>query len=218
MCGRYALVNDKATLEKYFGRQVWARYRGPSYNVAPTQSVPVVTADGFELMRWGLVPQWAQSLNVGYSMINAVAETLAEKPTYKGPLQHARCVVPASGFYEWLSAEGGKVPYYFRLRHREVFGFAGLFVRRKDSEGQVMKSFTIITTRPNEMVRPIHNRMPAILRQEDEAVWLDSALTDPADVMSLLGPYDADDMMRYQVSNDVGDARNDGPELIKPLE
>src|SRR5476651_2005500 len=106
-------------------------------------------------------------------MINAVGETLSEKPTYKKPLINARCIVPASGFYEWLVTPEGKVPYYFHLKDREIFGFAGLFVARKDSEGVEMKSFTIITTTPNKIVEPVHNRMPVILRREDEAVWLD---------------------------------------------
>src|SRR5262249_31628081 len=151
-----SLVKSQAELEQYFRHQLQARYRGPSYNVAPTQYVPVLTAEGFEEMRWGLVPQWAKSLNVGYSMINAVAETLSEKPTYRGPLKNQRCLVPASGFFEWLGTPSGKIPYYFHLRSREIFGFAGLYVIRKDSEGLEMKSFSIITCRPNSVVEPIH--------------------------------------------------------------
>jgi len=218
MCGRFSQIKSQQDLEKYFGRQMKARFRGPNYNVAPTQYVPVVTAEGMEEMRWGLVPQWAKSLNVGYSMINAVGETLTEKVTYKRPLKYQRCVVPASGFYEWMGTPAGKIPYYFHLRGREIFGFAGLWVSRKDSEGVVMKSFTIITSKPNSVVEPIHNRMPVILRQEDEAVWLDPEVTDEVDLLSLCQPYDAADMTKYPVGKAVGNVRNNGPDLIVPQE
>ena len=216
MCGRFSQIKSQQELEKYFGRQMQARFRGPNYNVAPTQSVPVVTAEGIEEMRWGLVPQWAKSLNVGYSMINAVSETLTEKITYRKPLKYQRCLVPASGFYEWMGTPAGKIPYYFRLKGREIFGFAGLWVSRRDSEGVELKSFTIITTRPNAVVEPVHNRMPVILRREDESVWLDPAVTDEVDLLSLCQPYEADDMSKYPVGKDVGNVRNNGPDLIVP--
>lgn len=215
MCGRYTLVNDQTALEKYFKHQLTAQYRGPNYNVSPTQSVPVLTANGFEDMRWGLVPQWAKSMNTGYTMINAMAETLTEKRTYSGPLHNQRCLVPASGFYEWLQTDDGKVPYYFHLKSREVFAFAGLYVVRKDSESHELKSFTIITTQANEVVQPVHNRMPVILTPEDEKVWLSPDLTEPEDVLGVLRPYEAADLDVYVVSRDVSNARNNKPELIQ---
>jgi putative SOS response-associated peptidase YedK len=217
MCGRYSLVNNKDALEKYFKQKLHALYRGPNYNVSPTQSVPVLTANGFEDMRWGLIPQWAKSMNTGYTMINAVAETLPEKPTYKGPLRDQRCIIPASGFYEWLTTDNGKVPYYFHLKSREIFGFAGLYVVRKDSEGRDLKTFTIITTEPNDVVKPVHDRMPVILTQENEKIWLNPDLSEPEDVMGVLRSYDPDDMVAYPVSKDVGNAKNNRPDLIKPL-
>jgi putative SOS response-associated peptidase YedK len=219
MCGRYSLVKDKIAIEKYFHQQLGAMYRGPSYNISPSQTEPILTANGFEDMRWGLVPQWAKSLNTGFTMINARSDTLMEKNTYKRLVPDHRCIIPASGFYEWLpTSPKEKVPYYFHLKGREVFGFAGLWTSRKDSEGVEMKSFTIITVDANEVVSPIHDRMPAILTQEDEKVWLNADLADPADVLGVLQPYDPAGMEAYPVSSAVSSAKNNGPELIEPRE
>ena len=218
MCGRYTLVTDQTALERYYKKQMSARYRGPSYNVAPTQSVPIITAEGIEPMRWGLVPQWAKSLNTGYSMINAKAETLTEKRTYSKLLDHQRCLVPASGFYEWLGEAGHKIPHYFTVKDRQLFSFAGLYEIRKDSEEFESKSFTIITTAANNLVQPIHDRMPVILTPEEEKDWLNPKATDPTELLPMLDSYPADQMRVQIVSSLVSNTRNNSPELIDPVD
>ncbi len=153
MCGRFSQIKAQRDLEHYYGKSLGHPYR-PNYNIAPSQTVPVVTARGFEDMRWGLTPQWAKSGRVGYSMINARSETLIEKRTFKQPfLSGLRCLVPSTGFYEWHN----KVPFFIHLSRRDIFSMAGLFIARMDGDHET-KTFTIITTGPNALMEPIHNR------------------------------------------------------------
>jgi putative SOS response-associated peptidase YedK len=217
MCGRYALVQDSKALSDYFGQPMDAGYRGPSYNVAPSQYAPVETATGLEQMKWGLIPQWAKDDKVGYSMINAVGETVFEKATFKKPVISQRCLVPASGFFEWLTTEDGKQPYYFQVKHRPIFSFAGLYVVRKDSEGHELKTFTILTTEPNELVSKVHNRMPVILAKDEEKLWLDPDLIEPERIAKLIDTYPASEMSSYPVDRRVGNASNNDPKLLDPL-
>jgi len=218
MCGRYALATNEKDLTNYYGDTPLIGYRGPSYNVAPSQYAPVVISDGLEQMKWGLIPQWAKSEKVGYSMINAVGETVFDKNTFKKPILTSRCLIPASGFYEWLDTPDGKQPYYFTVKNRPIISLAGLFVVRKDSEGQELKTFTILTTEANELVSKVHDRMPVILTQDEERQWLDPDMTEPESIAELINPYPAEDMESHAVDRKVGNAKNDGPDLIKALD
>lgn len=218
MCGRFVQLSEPKELEQHYGKRLVPKYRGPNYNVAPSQSIPVVTGNGIIDMRFGLVPQWAKSLATGYTMINAKAETLLEKPTYKGLLRHSRCLVPASGFYEWKKLSTGKQPYYFSLKHQDLFSFAGLYTSRKDSEGHELFSFTIITTEPNRLVREVHDRMPVILTADEEKLWLETPDEDAESLLALLDAYPASAMQSYRVAQDVGSVTNNSVELIKPID
>lgn len=210
MCGRFSQIKAQQDLEHYYGKSLGHPYR-PNYNVAPTQTVPVVTAQGFEDMRWGLVPQWAESDRVGYSMMNARAETLTERRTYKQPfLSGQRCLVPATSFYEWQ----GKTPLVIHLKQRELFSLAGLFVTRHVGESE-LKTFTIITTEPNAVMKPIHDRMPVILDRKEEQEWLSHE--DPLDLLPMLDPYSDSDMEAYEVAKEVGNIKNNYPELLTPV-
>jgi len=150
-------------------------------------------------------------------MINAKAETLTEKRTYIKPLSYQRCLIPASGFFEWQKTDQGKVPYLFYIPDRPVFCFAGLYVIRKDSEDHELRSFTIITTTPNKLVEPIHDRMPVILSKEEEKIWLNPDFTEADQLLPLLDPYPVSEMEKHEVSTDVNSTRNNSPELIQPL-
>ncbi len=210
MCGRFSQIKAQQDLEHYYGKSLGHPYR-PSYNIAPSQTVPVVTALGFEDMRWGLIPQWAKSDRVGYSMINARSETLIEKRTFKQPfLSGQRCLVPSTGFYEWHN----KVPFFIHLSRRDIFSMAGLFITRVDGDNET-KTFTIITTEPNALMEPIHNRMPVILSRTEEHEWLSDS--DPLDLLPILDPYEADDMEAYEIGKDVGNVANNYPELLNPV-
>lgn len=205
-------------LEAHYSKKLLPKYRGPNYNVAPSQSVPVVTSEGILDMRFGLIPQWAESMNDGYTMINAEAETILDKPTYKGLFRNKRCLVPASGFYEWKKTDKGKQPYFFKLKNSDLFSFVGLYTVRKDSEDHELYSFTIITTKPNKTVGEVHARMPVILTKKEEKLWLETPAEDAESLLDLLDSFPDKDMVAYKVSQDVGSVKINSDELIKPIE
>lgn len=218
MCGRFTQIADPSDLEKVYRKEFDYKFRGANYNVAPTQSVAIVTKNSITQMRFGLVPVWAKEVNTGYTMINAKAETILDKPTYKGLFRHSRCLVPATGFYEWLDDKGVKRPHFFTLKDREIFSFAGLYSVRKDAEGRDFASFTIITTTPNTLVGKVHDRMPVILKKEDEDDWLNVPADDAEALLQLLKPYPASEMQVVEVSTLVNKASaENSEELIKPL-
>lgn len=218
MCGRFTnQITWRELVELYRIHDQPALNLRPRYNVAPSQDIPIVrpSDDGREIAiaRWGLVPFWAKDLKVGYKMINAKAETVDEKPSFRNAFKSRRCLIPADGFYEWAKLEGGeKQPYRLCLKDQVPFAFAGLWER---NDGLEVTSCTIITTEPNEVAGEIHNRMPAILPPEDYDAWL-SAETAPADAKALLKPYEGE-MTAYPVDKAVGSPKNDRPELIEPL-
>jgi len=219
MCGRYALAEISALVERFQIASAAPANLAPRYNVAPTQSMPVVvkhSPNQLALMRWGLMPAWAKDSRPGSPLINARAETLAEKRSFRQLLTAQRCLIPASGFYEWQQSEAGKTPYYIHLKEQPLFAFAGLYDRSVDAQGAEEFSYTIITTTPNALMAPIHNRMPVILRQEDEDAWLNPDETEPARLLPLLLPYSAEEMEAYTVSRAVNSPRNDGPQLRTP--
>ncbi|MBW4062130.1 SOS response-associated peptidase [Candidatus Saccharibacteria bacterium] len=216
MCGRYALA-IKSGVKLAAAPLPDSVYSTPRYNVGPGQSVPILTANGWERAHFGLVPAWAKSPGAGYTMINARAETLMEKRTYSGLLKAHRCLIPASGFFEWEKAGKDKLPYYFTVKDAPIIAFAGLWTERKDSEGVVLKSFTIITTEANELLAKIHDRMPVILDEAVQAEWLSLDGGDTVGLMSLLQPYPAAKMDSHRVSTDVNKVSNDAANLLNSL-
>lgn len=222
MCGRFALTDTDA---------IFSRFRAiisedfkitPRYNIAPAQNIPVIYKEKYhenrvELMRWGLVPFWAKDPKIGYRMINARAETLTQKPSFKHIFKTKRCLVPSSGFYEWKKIDGQKVPYFVAIKSCKIFSFAGLYDNWTDSDGNELRTFTIITTNANNTLRPIHERMPVILRQEFEEKWLDIKIRDSEWLAEMLKPYPDDQMVVYPVSREVNNPGNDNPQLIKRI-
>ncbi len=194
----------------------------PRYNVAPGAMMPVIVKGEEEntvkSMKWGLIPFWAKDPKIGYKMINARAEDIDKKPSFRKPIKTQRCLVPASGFYEWKKTDGGKsIPYYFYLKNQKLFSFAGLFDVWKDAEGYPLYTYTIITTQPNEVVSPVHNRMPAILSPDDEQRWSDNSISDPEKILPLIKPYSTGDMETYEVSTLVNTPFLDSPNLIQKV-
>ena len=219
MCGRYAivLVGD-GTLQRRFSLEESLDDPQPRFNVAPTQTLPVITRNSpnrVEMMRWGLIPSWAKDASIGSRMINARAETVAEKPAFRRPLRTQRCLVPATGFYEWKRDGDSKSPYFIHLRDEPLFAFAGLYDTWRDPDGQTVKTYTILTTEANAVMAGIHNRMPVILRREDEDEWLDPTNTEPEHLLPLLRPYRSDAMAAYPVSRMVNSPQNDAPALLE---
>jgi putative SOS response-associated peptidase YedK len=215
MCGRYSLVPTENIAARFDIQQEQLTF-SPRYNVAPSQSMPVVVRNSpnrLVEMQWGLIPSWSKEPRAQFSTINARAETITKSPVFRGPFKSRRCLVPASGFYEWRQTGQGKQPYCIQLKDGELFAFAGLYDIWRDQEGNELSSYTIITTTPNDVVAPIHNRMPVILRRDDEDVWLDKE-TDPARLLSLLRAYPADEMEAYTVSRAVNNPANEGAELM----
>jgi putative SOS response-associated peptidase YedK len=218
MCGRFVRKRSTTLLAHEFGAENISDELQPSFNVAPTDDVAVVLNDnGRKLltMRWGLVPSWATDPRIGSTLINARAETLTAKAAFKNAFAARRCLVVADGFYEWLKAGAVRTPMLIHLKTERSFGFAGLYERWRSPLGEAITSCTIITTEPNELVRPIHDRMPAILPKEVEDLWLDASVEDPHRLLALLRPYPADEMEAYPVSSQVNSVKNNTPECIE---
>ncbi len=222
MCGRFTQTAKPKEIEKEFAVKIAPDVLfKPRYNIAPTQIIPaVLESDGeriIEGLRWGLIPSWAKDESIGNKLINARAETLAEKPSFKNAFRSHRCIIPASGFYEWQkTAKGAKQPFYFHLKDKGVFGFAGLYEQWLDREtGEQIETCTIITTEANKVLEPIHDRMPVILKPESYEQWLDAKEKDINKLQKLLAPYAAAEMDSYKVSKSVNIPDNDSPELIK---
>ena len=220
MCGRYALTDLKALLkEDRFRLETFPPDLSPRYNIAPSQPVPAILNQAprrLQLVRWGLVPSWAKDPTIGYRMINARAETIADKPAFRRPLQRQRCLIPADGFYEWQQLGPRKIPHWITLASGEVFAFAGLWDSWTDPKTKTaVTSCTIITTTPNRLLASIHNRMPVILPHESEATWLSDGL-NPEHARALLKPYPATQMETAPVSTLVNSPSNDTPDVLKP--
>lgn len=217
MCGRYTLAVSPAQLAARFG--VAPLELQPRYNIAPTQPAPVVRLgdDGREmtLLRWGLIPSWANDASIGARLINARSETVLEKPAFRTAFRRRRCLIPASGFYEWQATAAGKQPFYITSVDGEPMAFAGLWEQWRAPDGALLESYTILTTAANAVVAPIHDRMPVILPPDLDALWLDPA----ADVSRLhalcLNPPPVA-LRAYPVSRAVNQVRNDNEELIQP--
>ena len=219
MCGRYSIPEPDDIPVHFKGTRIGYDLK-PRYNAAPSENLPVIvnnTDKHVEMMRWGLVPFWAKDEKIGYKMINARAETLQIKPSFRKALSLQRCIIPAGGFFEWKQVDKEKIPYYISLKNNSVFGFAGLYDVWRDKQGKEIKTYTIITTEPNALVEPIHNRMPAILEKQDEDEWLNPDETEPQRIIKLLRPYPAQEMQAYAVSRLVNSPANDTKEMIEPV-
>lgn len=221
MCGRYTLAVQLDLIQDRFLLKGTIPAFKPRYNIAPTQEAPVIfeSNDGrkLELMRWGLVPYWAKDPSIGNKLINARAETLAEKPSFRRSLERKRCLVPADGFYEWKRSADGrtKTPMRLVVGDSDLFAFAGLWDSWRRPDGSELQSFTIITTEPNELVSKVHNRMPVILKRDHEGKWLDPKVSDVQLLLPLLMPFEGE-MRAFEVSKAVNSPANDSPSLIDP--
>ncbi len=221
MCGRFSSSAKPEQIKKEFNAAVEdPSIFTPRYNIAPTQMIPaVLNKEGERIiaaLKWGLVPSWAKDALIGSRMINARAETLTEKPSFREAYKSRRCIVPASGFYEWQRSEkGAKQPFYFYLTNKEVFGFAGLWEEWLDKEsGESLETCTIITTEANDVLKPVHDRMPVILKAADYDEWLDLKESNTDKLQKLLAPYPPDEMSSHAVSRAVNSPTLDSPELI----
>jgi len=225
MCGRYALAQEHEALRIRFGfteETALPFVHSPRFNIAPTQIAPIVT-NGQEMklrnMRWGLIPHWAKDPAIGNSLINARADTVAEKPSFRDSFKKRRCLVPATGFFEWKKEplSKSKQPFFIATRSRDIFSFAGLWsIWKNPQTAEEMLSYTILTTEPNELMSEIHNRMPVILPVEREKDWLDLSAS-PEFLRGLLAPYPAALLEAFPVSKIVNSPRNDSPDCIAPL-
>ena len=218
MCGRYTLSTPMDDLVEVFDVPPVNFDHEPRYNIAPTQEAPVVASDRrgirMGLMRWGLVPSWADHPSIGSRMINARAETLRTKPSFKEAVVARRCLVPADGFYEWVREGSGKVPYWIHDPNRKPMSLAGLWERWQGGGQEPVYSFTIITVAPNDAVRPLHDRMPAIVPGGERAIWLDKSVRTE-NALEILRPYEGE-LAAYAVSTLVNSPANDVPECIEP--
>jgi putative SOS response-associated peptidase YedK len=217
MCGRYAIF-DVSQIYERFGVNEPIEGLTQRYNAAPSQTLPVIFEDGVRkiaLMRWGLIPKWAKDAKIGNTMINARLETLSQKPSYKKPLEKQRCLVPANGFYEWHE-QNRKQPYYFNRESGKLLAFAGLYDRWTDADGVEVDSYTIVTTEAQGIVAKVHERMPLVLKEEDEEKWL--KVTDyPSDkILNLVKP-DAASLIGYPVKRAVNRTEQDSPSLLEAI-
>lgn len=217
MCGRFNLYEIHKLFERYSITHPVFRLERHA-NIAPGMSVPVVLTNEIVPMRWGLIPSWAKDPAIGYRMINARAETVMEKPSFRRSFLTRRCIIPANSFFEWKKlSDGTKHPYSISVRNEDVFSLAGLYDVWHDAEGKELKTFTILTCSPNDVVAPIHDRMPVILRRIDEGVWLNPRLQQPQPLRAMLRPFPGHLMQAVRISEAVNRPENDTPEILRPV-
>jgi len=222
MCGRFALDIPAELLVDNFGLAECPQIV-PRYNIAPTQQVGVIRRYGdgqnhLDSLHWGLIPSWAQGRSIGGKMINAKSETVTEKPSFRQAIRYRRCLVPASGFYEWKQEGDAKQPWYLHLKGSSLMVFAGLWESWKSPEGEVVESCTILTTAANRVVAPLHDRMPVILHPDEYRTWLERTTTDPTSLKKMFQPYPADLMEAWPVSSAVDGVENESPDLMQSIE
>jgi putative SOS response-associated peptidase YedK len=221
MCGRFTLTVDPADLREAFGNYTFPPKFAPRFNIAPSQPILAIPNDAknkADFFVWGLIPSWAKDPAMGNRLINARGETLAEKPSFRGAFKYKRCLILADGFYEWKSQPGTKikVPHFIFLKSRQPFAFAGLWDEWHSPDGDSIRSAAIVTTGPNELMAPIHNRMPVILPPSAYAQWLNPAPQTPDRLLPLLKPFPAAEMSAHPVSTLVNSPANDRAELVVP--
>lgn len=218
MCGRFTLTHVQGFSTRFELLDQRAQPT-PRFNVAPTQEHPIIISQSpnqMLMMRWGLVPFWAKDPKIGNRLINARAETVATKPAFRTSIKRKRCLVPATGFYEWKSLDAGKVPYYVHLKDDSVFAFAGLYDAWTNPDGEKLMTFTIITTTPNAIMGKIHDRMPVMLDREDESLWLTKVPLPDQELKRIFTPYPARLMEAYEVSTRVNNPRIENERLVAP--
>ena len=218
MCGRFAFATKRETLKKQFRVDNLLDDPPVSYNVAPTQQIPIIreqpgTERLISTVHWGLIPFWAKDRKMAHQTINARAETVRDKPSFRHCFRRKRCIIPASGFFEWHTLGELKQPHYISLRDKSLLGLAGLW-DTWENNGEIMESCTIVTTTANSFMEPIHKRMPVILEDWDHADWLDASNENPG---HLLKQFPSEKMQSWAVSIQVGNSRNNLPELIEPV-
>ncbi len=222
MCGRFALKTPARSIQQYFDLPGETIDLSPRYNISPSQDIVVIRhLSGkdyrqLDMLRWGLIPGWAKDLKISYRMINARAETLAQKPSFRAAFKKRRCLIAADGFYEWLHSGKTKQPYFVHMKNGAVFGFAGLWESWTSPDGPIIESCTIITTSANDLVRKIHDRMPVILQPQKYEAWLNEESPENS-LQLLLVPYPASEMAAYRVSSEVNSPKNDIPAYLKPI-
>jgi len=222
MCARYSIGFTEKQVRDLFNldpeEPVIARY-----NIAPTQDVPAVVEGRedhkrhFETFKWGLVPYWADDLKIAQKLINARSETIFEKPAFRSAARKHRCLIPAMGFYEWRTEGKKKQPYFFRLKSGKPMAFAGLYETKKLSDTERLRTCTIVTTAPNDLVRPFHDRMPAVVREEDFDQWLSRSIEEPKHLLPILVPFPEDQLECYPVDRAVNKVDTEGPDCVKPV-
>ncbi len=220
MCGRFSLKSTFQAIEDEFSIEESEIEILPRYNIAPTQSVPVIVNNGKRRLvpfRWGLIPSWSEDESIGSKMINARAETLTHKVSFKNALKKRRCLIIADGFYEWNKTDSGKKPMFIYLKNEKPFSFAGLWESWKTTDGKIIRSCTIITTTPNQLISPIHNRMPVIIQKGYRSLWLEPNNADETKLVGLLKPYPYEEMAAYEVSKYVNSPANDSPICCEPI-
>jgi putative SOS response-associated peptidase YedK len=218
MCGRYSLISNLQDLENRFEFTNEFIPHGSRFNIAPSQPVLSITNNGSNnqahMMRWGLIPHWSKDAKITSALINARAETLDQKVSFREPFLTKRCIIPADGFYEWTRKDNKKIPMRITLKSEELFGFAGLWENWVADNATQFSTCTIITTRANQLISPIHHRMPVILPRESEHIWLDPTNQDLKTLKGLLTQYTSDDMATYPVSTLVNSPENDSSDVI----
>ncbi|MBW4562176.1 MAG: SOS response-associated peptidase [Mojavia pulchra JT2-VF2] len=222
MCGRFTLNQAAAVLAQAFDVEAVPNLEA-QYNIAPTHMVATALHNlesnkrEFQYLRWGLIPSWAKDPTIGAKLINARAETVVEKPSFRSAFKHRRCLVLADGFYEWQRQASKKQPFYFRVQDGQPFAFAGLWEKWRSPSIEEIVSCTILTTAANKLLQPIHDRMPVILSPDDYNLWLDPEVQTPDVLQQLLRPYPAEAMTSYPVSTLVNKPQHNTPECIMPM-
>lgn len=216
MCGRFSFAASDRIIEEHFGIILDKNEFKSRYNCAPSQKLAIISSerpDTFSYMKWGLIPFWAKDPSIGNKLINAKAETITEKPSFRQSFLNKRCLIPADGFYEWKQ-DKEKTPYRFTMIDGSLFGMAGLWSQWKDAEGKTLDTFTIITTSANSLMQPIHHRMPVIIEKESYEQWLNSKQTEK--LLSFLKPFPTEKIQAFAVSKSVNSPANDFLEITFP--
>lgn len=219
MCGRFSLVAIGQVLMDRFNIESDLNLK-PNYNAGPMQHLPIITNNApnkLTMAQWNLVPSWSKKSKTNFLMINARVETLLEKSSYKKPFQSQRCLIPVDSFYEWQKMPSGKKPFRIMLNDEQLFTFAGLYDIWKNENDEILQSFTIITLPANDLIKPIHDRMPIILKKEYEKLWLDNTPVEKL-LEIILKPYPSNEMKAYEVSTLVNSVKNNSIDVIKPAE
>ncbi|CCF16862.1 uncharacterised ACR, COG2135 family protein [Brevibacillus laterosporus GI-9] len=221
MCGRFTLFAKPDDLKERYNLEEIPFELKPRYNIAPSDYIAaIINHNGINhigQLKWGLIPSWVKDEKTTYKMINAKAETIRDKPSFKNLIIKKRCIIPADGFYEWKRIESDKQPMRIMMKDESVFSFAGLYDTWISPNGERVNTCSIITTKPNALMGDIHDRMPVILKQEDEALWLDRGMQEGNVLESLLLSYDENQMKAYPVSKMVGNVRYDIPDCIAEI-